>query len=65
MILKFSEHDIEDLQDQAERYPVTEESIKHGKKFPTIIGWAFGIMLSVAVWIYFWAWLIIRFWVRP
>lgn len=53
--------DYNDLEDQAERYPVTEENIQHGKKFPTIIGWAVGIMISLAGWGY----LIFRLIVRP
>lgn len=61
MIHKFSEHDINDLQDQADRYPVTEENIQHGKRFWKIIAWA----ASIIACLYGWAWLIIRFWVRP
>lgn len=61
MIHKFSKYDIEDIEQEAERYPVTEERIEHGKKFPTIIGWAVGIMISLAGWGY----LIFRLIVRP
>lgn len=61
MIHKFSKYDIDDIEQEAERYPVTEERIEHGRKFWKIMAWAAGIAASLAAW----GWFIFRIVVRP
>jgi hypothetical protein len=51
----------DDLEEQAKVYKVTDEDIKHGKRFPKFMAWAAGIVFSLIVWGY----MILKYFVRP
>lgn len=54
-----TETQIRDLEEQA--YKVTPEDVKHGKKFPRLMTWAFGIIICLL----FWGWIIVKYIIRP